>query len=247
MKAFVFFLLLLIFAGVYGQETTKGKAPQNHSKEEALEPRNILIVPFEKNMYRSDTDLEIAKASGISVYELRTLLREELHRYLEKALTGKKSAYNLLNENPYFKRDYDYLNYSTAYKYESLDGINDNENSGTKNGQIIGNAQSGNRFMNRIFSNPKSLEIIHKKYGTEHLIFINQMDIGPAENSSQLSIMNETFQREIKVHYTIFHYSGKEIASGIALAQFPSKTKKANVIITEAFPKIAQDIISKLP
>lgn len=247
MKAFIIIVLFFIISGANAQETTKGKVPQNHSKEETLAPRDILIVPFEKNMYRSDADLEIAQASGISVYELRTLFRNELHLHIEKALAEKKSTYNLLSENPSFKRDYDYLNYSTAYKYESLDETSDIEKSGIKNGQIVGNAHTGNRYMNRTFSNPKSLEIIHKKYGSEYIIFINQMDIGPSANSNQLSIMNESFQREIKVHYTIFHHSGKQIASGIASAEFPYKTQKASLIIAQTFPLLAQNIVSKLP
>lgn len=242
---FTFSLFLALF--VNAQETTIGKKQIEDTKNESLEAREVLLVPFEKNMYRSDADMDIAQASGISVYELRALFRNELLKYLEKAFAGKKSYYSLLNENPSFKRDFEYINYSTAYKYESLDSEKEIEKSGTKNGQITGNAQNGNRFMNRTFSNPKSLEVIHKKYGTEYIVFINQMDIGPATGTDQNDIMNETFNREIKVHYTIVDKNGKELDAGIASATFPNKKKKAPAIINDTFPAIAQKMIAKLP
>lgn len=238
-----FFFLFIANA----QETTIGKKPIEEAKNESIEARDVLLVPFEKNMYRSDADMDIAQASGISVHELRALFRNEMQKHIEKALTGKKSSYSLLSENPSFKRDFDYLNYSTAYKYESLEGEKETEKARTKNGQITGNTQSGNRFMNRTISNPKSLEIIHKKYGSEFFIFINQMDIVPAAGTDQNEIMNETFNREIKVHYTIIDKSGKEIDAGIASATFPYKKKKAGAIINDTFPSIAQKVIAKLP
>ncbi len=245
---FLIFSFCLIFAPfVFAQETTTGKKPVENAINETLEARDILLIPFEKNMYRSDADMEIAQASGISVHELRTLFRTELQKHLEKALEGKKSSYSLLNENPSFKRDFDYLNYSTAYKYESIDGAKEPEKSKNKTGQITTNTQSGNRFMNRIISNPKSIEVIHKKYGSEFFIFINQMDIGPATGTDQNDIMNETFNREIKVHYTIIDKNGKEIKAGIASATFPYKKKKAREIIQDTFPKMAQNIITQLP
>ncbi|MFN7013489.1 MAG: hypothetical protein ACK4ON_04360 [Bacteroidia bacterium] len=238
---------MLITLFVHAQETTIGKKTVEETKNESLDAREVLLIPFEKNMYRSDADIDIAQASGISVHELRVLFRNELQKHLEKALTGKKSSYNLLNETPSFKKDFDYINYSTAYKYELLDGEKEKEKSGTKNGQITGNAHSGNRFMNRTISNPKSIEVIHKKYGSEYFVFINQMDIGPASATNQNDIMNETFNREIKVHYTIIDKQGNEINSGIASATFPFKKKKADVIINDTFPAIAQKIIAELP
>jgi hypothetical protein len=247
MRILLFTFSLFVALFVHAQETTIGKKPAEETKNESLEAREVLLVPFEKNMYRSDADMDIAQASGISVHELRALFRNELQKHLEKALAGKKSSYSLLNENPSFKRDFEYINYSTAYKYESLDGEKEKEKSGTKNGQITGNAQNGNRFMNRTFSNPISIEVIHKKYGSEYLLFINQMDIGAAAGTEQNDIMNETFNREIKVHYTIVDKNGKEIDAGIASATFPYKKKKAGAIINDTFPAIAQKIIAKLP
>lgn len=245
----VLFLSLLFSAGliIKAQETTIGKRNTGAAKDTTLEAREVLLIPFETNMYRSDADMDIAQASGISVHELRTLFRNEMLKHLEKALAGKKPTYNLLSENPFFKRDFDYLNYSTAYKYESLEGEKENEKAGIKNGQITGNSQSGNRFMNRIISNPKSVDVIHKKYGSEFLIFINQMDIGPAAGTDQNDIMNESFNREIKVHYTILDKNGKELDSGAASATFPYKKKKAGAIIGDTFPAIAQKIIAKVP
>lgn len=232
---------------VKAQETTIGKIKSEHLKDTLLNAREVLIIPFEKNMYRSDADNDIAQASGISVYELRAMLRNELIKHLQKALAGKKSSYHLLEENPSFKRDFEYINYSTAYKYQSLEGDKEKTNSGTQNGQIIGNSQTGNRYMNRIVSNPNVIDVIHKKYGAEYFIFINQMDIGPAPNTDQNDIMNENFNREIKVHYTILDKNGKELNSGIAAANFPFKKKKANSIVNDCFPSIAQKIILSLP
>jgi hypothetical protein len=244
----LFFVSCFFFLFIaHAQETTIGKKSVEERKNETLEAREVLLIPFEKNMYRSDADLDIAEASGISVHELRTLFRNEMQKHIEKALSGKKSSYNLLIENPTFKRDYDYLNYSTAYKYESLEGQHESQNSGLKNGQIVGNTLSGKRFMNRVISNPKSIEVIHKKYGTEYFVFINQMDIGPADETDQNDISNETYNREIKVHYTIIDKNGKEIDSGIAAATFPYKLKKAETIINKTFPAIAQKIIAKIP
>lgn len=236
-----FFFLFIANA----QETTIGKKPIEDAKNESLEARDVLLIPFEKTMYRSDADMDIAQASGISVHELRVLFRNEMQKHIEKALTGKKSSYSLLSDNPSLKRDFDYLTYSSAYKYQSLE--NETEKSAPKNGQISGNTQNGNRFMNRTISNPKSIELIHKKYGSEHLVFINQMDIGPAAGTDQNDIMNETFNREIKVHYTIIDKNGKELDAGIASATFPYKKKKAGAIINDTFPTIAQKIIAKLP
>jgi hypothetical protein len=240
-------LFVSCFFFLFIAHATIGRKLLEERKNETLESREVLLIPFEKKMYRSDADLDIAQASGISVYELRNLFRNEIQKHIEKALLGKKSSYNLLSENPSFKRDYDYLNYSTAYKYKLLEGQHESQNSELKNGQIVGNTLSGKRFMNRVISNPKSIEVIHKKYGTEYFVFINQMDMGPADEIDQNDISNETYNREIKVHYTIIDKTGKEIDSGIASATFPYKLKKAEMIINKTFPTIAQKIIAKIP
>jgi hypothetical protein len=248
MIARIVFTLLLLFPIILkAQETTIGKRNNSEAyKDSIYESREVLIVPYEKNMYRSDADNDIANASNMSVYELRTYFRYELHKHLEKALSGKKQTYNLLSENQEAKRDLDYLYYSTAYKYEALDGKSEKTENSQK-GQIGGNVSSEKRFMNRTISNPKSLTLIHKKYGTEVFLFINEFNIAPADGTDQNDIMNETFNRVIRVHYSIMNKDGMEIKSGLAEEPFPYRKKKASVIVNDTFPAIAKKIVEQIP
>jgi hypothetical protein len=244
---FFFFACCLIFSFLANaQETTIGKRNNEAPKDTTLEARLVLLVPFEKTMYRSDADMELANASNMSVPEMRAYIRYEMQKHLEKALAGKSSSYNLLSDNPLLKKDLDYLYYSCAYKYEAVEGTEEPSSGSPKNGQLTTNTQSGNRYMNRTVSNPKSLAVLHKRYGTDFFVFINQFDIAPAPGTDQNDIMNESFNREIKVHYTVITKEGKQVDAGTATALFPYKKKKIAVIINDCFPAIAQKVTASV-
>ena len=57
---------------------------------------------------------------------------------------------------------------------------------------------------------------------------------------------DEGYKREIKVHYTIFDNSGKEVSSGAIKSRFSSNENDIDKIIRVQFPLIAERIVQNL-
>ncbi|MCO6499970.1 MAG: hypothetical protein J5I47_06280 [Vicingus serpentipes] len=116
---------------------------------------------------------------------------------------------------------------------------------GVQNGQVVSQVDNREKYMNTKISNDNLLLTLNKKYQPSYYIFVNELDIKRSADKRYVA-SSEQYQREIKVHYTIFDNGGKEVSSGAVKARFPSGQNDIDNIIKTHFPLIAQTIVGKI-
>ena len=89
-------------------------------------------------------------------------------------------------------------------------------------------------------------DFMFNKYGAVLYVFINQFDVGPMAGLDYRSFESEEYQREIKVHYSVYTHK-KEIFSGVSRAYFSSMVNSQKDIIVESMPAISADIAEQIP
>ena len=100
--------------------------------------------------------------------------------------------------------------------------------------------------MNVKIHNAAMLEYLHNKYGTEVFLFINQFNL-VTNFEHCLDRANNVFEREVMIHFSVFDYTGKQIAGDVAIVNLPSNNNNLDLIIKEKFPVIADYIKGQLP
>ena len=262
-------ILLLIsfftaFATVFAQNTTTGDAVVPNSKGK----HNVFIVPFESKMYISDIDRDIAAKNEMSFQEIKAKFRAALDQNIFLAAKPYFSPFSFYTIDPQeAQKELAYIYNSIGYKYEVMpeEEVVKKENVGTKlvgkfkkkkkeeepiqagvqNGEVVSQVDNREKYMNTKLSNNNLLPTLNKKYQPRYYIFINELDIKRSADKRYVA-SPEQYQREIKVHYTIFDDKGEEISSGAVKARFPSGQNDINNIIKTHFPLIAQTIVGKI-
>lgn len=273
-RLLLFSFLIWSITTVFAQDQTMGKKEKitfeidrNGNKIK----KKVLIIPFDNKMYMSEIDRDIAEQSQLDFYQIRNRFRKNLNELLFIALNDNFKAFSMLNDEKELQEELSYIYYSIGYKYDVLEktaeekeqekkpdvmpnifGVNKKKQE-TKpaaviqKGEIISNPNSEVRFMNAVISNPTILDHLSKKYGAEILIFINQMDIKRSADADAYTLADNTYKREIKIHYTIIDIKGVQIGAGAAFAAFPGKDNHITSIISSTYPQLVKKIISTLP
>jgi hypothetical protein len=266
MKKIVLSVLAIGFAlSISAQNSTTGRSEEGSGE---VSQTGVLVVPFEDKMYLSDIDQDIGEANNLNFQEIKAKFRSALDRALFVAL---KPYYNPLS---FFaippqesKAELGLIYNAIGYKYELVTKGNlvKKENAATKifakfkkkekqetyiksgmhKGQIVSQPDNREKYMKTTFLNEKLLPTLNSKYKASYYIFINQLDIKRAADLRYVS--NELqYKREIKVHYTMFDNTGKELSSGAVKSRFPANQNDIDKIIKDQFPLIAQRIVQNL-
>ncbi len=117
---------------------------------------------------------------------------------------------------------------------------------GVVNGEVVTSYDDSERYMATSIHNPNLLNQLNMKFGATKFMFINQLDIERAAKPTQRGLATDSYQRKIKVHYTIFNLDGTEFSSGASISYFPSRVNDMNIIIKNHFAAISKHISSKL-
>ena len=111
---------------------------------------------------------------------------------------------------------------------------------------MISSKSTTPKFASLYFSHPEVLSYLSNKYGADLFVFITEMDI---ENdiSDQVALANNRYKRILRIHYAIVNSDGEFIAKGVAETTFYNNVNKMEVIKSQHFPAIAEQIALKLP
>lgn len=265
-KLFLPASLLLIFALFlstkgFSQETTKGDVTINNSAEK----NSVLIVPFEPRLYISDIDNNLAKNNEMTYQDIKAKFRAGLDQNIFIALKPYYKALSFYTVDEQEARtELSYIYNSIGYKYEVLPEVqpetkgkkllnkfNKNEKekeyqkAGIQNGEIVSEVDNREKYMKTVISNTELITTLNKKYQAEYYIFINELDIKRGSEGQYLG-GDKNSDREIKVHYTIFDKTEKEVASGAIKTTLSSSEDDINKIIKSKFPLIAEQIVQQL-
>jgi hypothetical protein len=96
----------------------------------------------------------------------------------------------------------------------------DNGSNNVSNGQITVKEDPDPKYMRTVINKKNLLDFLSHKYKSDFFIFINELDI-KNDLSDYTAVGTNTYQREMKVHYTIFDSRGSMIRGGVAIANFP--------------------------
>jgi hypothetical protein len=99
----------------------------------------------------------------------------------------------------------------------------------------------------RVF-NPAVIPTLADKYGVKYFVFLNELDIREAAPGTDYRQMeDESYKRQIKLHYSILDAQGNEIYSNAAYEYFSSKNNNIEKIVTQHFSKLAKIVASHVP
>jgi hypothetical protein len=237
----VFFLIA--FSGI-AQEGVK--TPVANKKEIT---GKFMIVPFEPKMYMSEFDQKFNEQTKWNFNQIREYFRHQLDNQLKLKFQSIQSpVVSFYNDSIKTTKDLDYIYKSTTISFDLLDKPTapteeNKKQTGIKNGQIVVEVSNDKKFTNVKTSNNELIPYLNKKYKSEYFIFINELDFKSLPDSYNAA--NDTYQREVVVHYTIIDKNSKLITAGAATAKFTSKDNHPKKIAALVFPAIASYIATK--
>ncbi len=228
-------------------------------------PNAVMIIPFDPNMYFSDADDQLAKYNGKSIKEVRTLFRygininvnaKILSLYQTRPLltdTAKRAVedlYAIYKGISYFKDKSMPLSEAEekAYATEEKKKISVAGKSLESEGQMASSLKQPvvrHEYMNVKIHDKRMLLYLKEKYGTDVFVFLNQFDL-VTNFEHCLDRATNTFERDIKVHFSILDYTGKQLAGDVAIVHFPSNSNDITEIMRDNFPVIADYIAGKV-
>jgi hypothetical protein len=229
---------------------------------------SVLVIPFESKMYFSDIDRDISQKTELNFHQIKAKFRAALDQNIYIALKKYHKPLSFYSIEPTeAKKELAYIYNSIGYKYEVVpeeevveketvgkkligkfkkkDKEEEYIEAGIKNGQVVSQVDNREKYMKTAISNEKLLPSLDEQYKASYYIFINQLDIKQAADQRYLAT-DAAYQREIKVHYTIFDATGNEVSSGAIKSRFPSSQNDIDKIIKEQFPLIAERIVSNM-
>lgn len=207
----------------------------------------VLLIPYNPTMHLSDSDQDIAMASGTDIGDMRQQMREELLIALNQRFAEvhdvKMPARNFVTES---NSDIDHIYHSLYYDqqktfpaiypskfkhYDTTLYVSRTAKKHTEDQQYI---HSGLR-------DHHLLKDLAEKYSTNYFIFLNEIDI-KTHYDDCINLSLKIYSRDVKVHYSIYDVSGKLIYGDVAVVHFPSSTNSVREISAQTFPHIARQI-----
>jgi hypothetical protein len=254
---------------------TKTEEPTIDKVSDSIKYAKVMIIPFEPKLYMSDVDRGISKKTGMSTTQIKYNFRLGLANTMYSQTIKDRPAIQMYSaDNEDIQQDLSYIYKSTAYHYdyvpeneekpkqskpkevlnqmkkradETLYGSKEQGGTRIKDGQLYSVDYSKDRFMNVRVLNPNMFRYLSTKYEAGYFVFINQLDVKIAPGTDYRALENEIYQREIKVHYTIYDQYGNQIYASAAKNYFPSVINDMNMIIKGYMPKICNEIAFHIP
>jgi hypothetical protein len=236
----------------------------------AAQVPSVMVIPFDPDMYFSDSDQGLADYNKLNVKEVRQQFRYGLNMNLNARILSAHNTKTMLTDTTAdLAKDlysiYKGISYFSDKSMASSSVTGEDpeptgkgiiggvfkKNTNNKGQDNASNSKSSNQiearnYMNVKIHNVAMLEYLHNKYGTEVFLFINQFNL--ATNFEHcLDRANNVFEREVMIHFSVFDYTGKQIAGDVAIVNLPSNNNNLDLIIKEKFPVIADYIKGQLP
>lgn len=96
------------------------------------------------------------------------------------------------------------------------------------------------------FNNDEILPYLAQKYQTDLFVVINEIEI-KTNYVSCLDLARKQYEREIRVHFTIFDKEGKPVRGDVAVTVFPSNSNDVGEITSNNYPLITDYIAKTIP
>ncbi|MFH2096332.1 MAG: hypothetical protein ABIJ16_11550 [Bacteroidota bacterium] len=259
-------ILILISLAAQSQGFLKknDKAETDTAKiREKLTDVQIVVVPYNPELYINYEELYLTKENGKSSGEINRYFRRELDTKLLVAFKKYCNVSSLLQSYTNDDNDDIYRIYmKSAYSYEDAAFIPKDfiplskdqselsdmqpKKKEQQEGDLVDVVRDNNRkFLHVRFSEKDYIYKMSQNYNCKYFLFINQFDL-KGDYSNPYAVNSMTYQRRIKVHFSLYTSSGEFVTGSFAYYDFPAKENDLDTIVESYFPLIASDIVSKI-
>ncbi|MBS1646035.1 MAG: hypothetical protein JST67_01705 [Bacteroidetes bacterium] len=217
----------------------------------AQSKHKIMIIPFESKLYMSQIDHRINAETKLNQKQIKDEFRRSINVELAQALKHQMECLDLLKDTIKYKKDLINIYKNIRFHYEKVPNQanykppvpeKNNKTANIKNGQVLNETSTEERFMNAEITNAALIPTLYAKYKTDLFLFINQLDI----ISTAIDEMGMTSNRSLSLHYTVYSVDAKEINSGISTVSFPSDANNPRKIASAYINKIASEIAQRI-
>ncbi len=242
-----YILFIFISGSFYAKAQEEGT--RNTAKKNIEITGEIMLIPFEPNLYISEIDMKINEKTKWNFEKIRENFRHQLDNQLKLKLQNTATVVSFYTDSLKMWKDLEYIYKSTTIYYDLISKPSSSTASiknqkGIKNGQIAVEINDEKKFMNTKITDKELLGYLNKKYKSEYFVFINELDI--RNNPDSYDIASDTYQRETIVHYSILDKTGKTISAGISTSNFSSQINEPKKIVSLYFAPIASAISEKI-
>jgi hypothetical protein len=229
-----------------------------------LDHQSILIVPFESKMYLSDVNRDIGQYNQLSSQEIIDRFTNALDQslyYKFKERCKVSSFYTLDDDSSKAALSYIYQNIELEYELVALTEEKTKaeklkskfkkkedptyDRGGIENGQLVTKSDPRERYMKAVVRDQKMLDSVHLNFNNEFFLFLNELDFKNVYGDA-LAMQNMEYNRELKVHFTLYKKDGTILTTGISSTLVPATENDINVITSTYFPILASNIFDAL-
>ncbi len=245
------FVFLLAAYGSHAQ----ANEPAKDSTAADTVYKKILVIPYNPMMHLSDADHEIAEYSQKKPETIRSVFRRGILQSVTGQLFGIGESQPLLSDfSTDIQKDLEMVYGSISYSMDTIFPILHPVKDSLKKKPSLFSKSSATKikevrdvkYMNTRLSHPELLVHLSGKYGAELFVFLNQLEI-KTNYSDCLDLALKIYRRELKVHYSVFNSSGKQVYGDVAIVDFPSNSNDVAEIMRKNFPKISEYILNSIP
>lgn len=257
-KSFLFLWLCVALSTLLrAQDSTIGIGQADTSVH-----KKTLIIPFEPDLYMSDMDREIGRVNQLSQPQIVEKFRINFDRTLENAVQLKNETQSVLHDETSAQVNELVNIYSgitflftpvkrTQTKKDKLLSTvvhtkkAPQKDARIKDGEVYTVRDTIERYMKTVLVDSTLLEKLNEHFGAENFLFVNQFEL---KNSftDVIQLQNDTYERELRIHYSILNKKGEELCGGIAKCHFANTIVNINKIISTSFPCAAKQIADAL-
>lgn len=213
----------------------------------ANERSSVLVIPYMPAMHLSDADYDISDGSQMEMPKMRSTLRLELLKTLNKQFA---EVYNVRGFNNDFvnddNRDMDVLYHTLLFEGDSVYPLKNPSRFAIKDTTPVkkrnAKVKRESQYMNVAIYDEMLIPDLSKKYNANYIIFLNEIDI-KTHFDDCLNLALKIYRRDLKVHYSIFDKTGKQLYGDVAVSHFGSNTNEVKEIINENFQTISDYIL----
>lgn len=247
------------FLGLSAQDRTYRQSQSFRSNSDI----KTLIIPFEDKMFLSDVNREIGKRTGLTSQEIKNTFREGLIQTIVSMGMEHGNYMDPFELEPEEFRDAIGGVYANLiYEYEltpPLEEVKDKSllekikkedpeqiERGTylDQGEIRSWYDGQDRFMKAKLRDPSKVKELFTTYNLDVLLVITELDIKVMRDVNR--DVGQTWDRRVKVHFTIFNEDGEAEFGSAAFNYYPGHEKDIYTIIRKSFDYPAAQIISKI-
>lgn len=260
MKRILFLTTILMVNYCFAQHSTM----RFTNEPIRLNQESVLMVPFESKMYLSDINKELAVENNLTADQIIQRFINGIDQsiyYTFRDRCNITSFYELQDGESGKDLNYIYdnlkLEYELVSKGDQSSGFDKMKNKFKKkedqeykrgeirDGEIYSERDERERYMKAVVENNEMLDSMHFKFDNSYFLFITELDIKNLYTDA-IAMQSMDYDREIKVHYTLYYKNGEILSTGVSATTFPGRLNNIDKIISGYFPILAQNIYVEL-